>query len=117
MTEQHLTPRSRPEVLEGTTSKFRLGCGNLYVTVNTEDGVPFEVFAQRGKAGACTTALIEGVARLISLALRSGVELSEIAKQIKGISCPGGAWDKGSRVNSCLDAIAGLLEQQSGEKQ
>jgi len=106
-------PKPRAQTLEGTTYRFRLGCGNLYVTVNIEEGNPFEVFAQRGKAGACTSALIEGVARLVSLALRTGVSAEEISKQLRGISCPGGAWQEGVMYTSCLDAIAQVLTKEN----
>jgi ribonucleoside-diphosphate reductase alpha chain len=48
--------------------------GDLYVTVNEDEtGKPFEVFATLGKAGGAAMADVEGIGRLISLALRSGI--------------------------------------------
>ncbi|MBD3332579.1 vitamin B12-dependent ribonucleotide reductase, partial [candidate division GN15 bacterium] len=46
-----MTVAPRPTVLKGVTEKIRTGYGNLYVTVNTRDGKPFEVFAHIGRSG------------------------------------------------------------------
>ena len=35
----------RPVVISGSTTKVRTAHGNLYVTVNIQDGKPIEVFA------------------------------------------------------------------------
>ncbi|MGC9046100.1 MAG: vitamin B12-dependent ribonucleotide reductase, partial [Thermodesulfovibrio sp.] len=83
-----LKPRKRPEVLKGVTRLMKTGCGNLYVTINKdEESKPFEVFTNIGKAGGCAASQAEAIGRLISLALRSGIEPEEIIKQLKGISC------------------------------
>ena len=49
--EKSLHPRSRARVTTGKTSKFRMGCGTLFVTVNKDDEGICEVFANLGKAG------------------------------------------------------------------
>ncbi|MBF0253382.1 MAG: vitamin B12-dependent ribonucleotide reductase [Candidatus Omnitrophica bacterium] len=110
---EHIAPRERPNVVKGTTTKVNTGCGNLYVTINEDsDGEPFEVFMQMGKAGGCAMSQLESIGRLVSLALRSGVEVDSIIEQIKGIRCPAPAWGKGGKVLSCSDAIAKALEQK-----
>ncbi|MDO8578039.1 MAG: TSCPD domain-containing protein, partial [Dehalococcoidales bacterium] len=71
-----------------------------------------EVFSTLGKAGGCASAQLEAISRLVSLALRSGIEIAAIVKQLKGIRCPSIAWEEGKAVLSCGDAIASVLEKQ-----
>lgn len=109
-------PRSRAQVLSGVTRKITTGCGNLYVTINRDErGRVFEVFTNIGKAGVCAQAQAEAMGRLVSLALRSGVEPEAIIKQLKGINCSSPTWSKNERIASCADAIARALEQELGK--
>lgn len=111
--EQKIGPRPRPEVVIGTTTKVSTGCGNLYVTINTdEDSRPFEVFTQMGKAGGCAASQLEAIGRLVSLAFRSGVDVRVIIEQLRNIRCPSPSWEKGSRIFSCPDAIARVIERR-----
>lgn len=64
-----------------------------------------------GKSGGCTASQAEAVGRLISLALRSGIEPEAIVKQLKGIRCPSPLWQPGGMVLSCSDAVAKALER------
>jgi len=90
---------------------MKTGCGKLYVTINEdENGRPFEVFTNMGKAGGCASSQAEAIGRLISLSLRSNIETDEIVKQLKGISCHETSWGEEGRVLSCSDAIAKALE-------
>ncbi|MEW6405070.1 MAG: adenosylcobalamin-dependent ribonucleoside-diphosphate reductase, partial [Chloroflexota bacterium] len=66
-------PRPRPRVTFGQTSKFRMGCGTLFVTVNRDAEGICEVFANLGKAGGCPSQT-EATCRAVSAALRSGVD-------------------------------------------
>lgn len=113
----NIAPRQRPTVVKGTTSKVSTGCGNLYVTIN-EDGEeqPFEVFMQMGKAGGCAMSQLEAIGRLVSLALRSGVDVKSIIDQIRGIRCPSPTWAKGGKILSCSDAIARVIEQRISDR-
>ncbi|MCX8031053.1 MAG: vitamin B12-dependent ribonucleotide reductase [Thermodesulfovibrionales bacterium] len=109
---QKIIPKKRPTVIKGTTRLMKTGCGNLYVTINEDnDGKPFEVFTNIGKAGGCASSQAEAIGRLISLALRSNVEPEEVVKQLKGISCHQPTWHENGRILSCSDAIAKALEQ------
>jgi ribonucleoside-diphosphate reductase alpha chain len=106
-------PKPRPEVILGTTTKVTTGCGNLYVTLNQdENGNFFEVFTQMGKAGGCAASQLEAVGRLVSLALRGGIDIKVIVEQLKGIRCPSPSWDKGKKIFSCSDAISRVLEKR-----
>ena len=109
---QKLTPKKRPELIKGSTRLMKTGCGNLYVTINEDpSGRPFEVFTNIGKAGGCASSQAEAIGRLLSLALRSGVEPEDIVKQLKGISCHQPSWNEGGRILSCSDGIAKALEK------
>jgi len=99
-------PRPRPEVLPGRTRKLKTGCGNIFITITTEDGRPFELFAKHGKAGVCSQAQCEAIGRLASLAFRSDVDPREIEKQLAGITCHAPFGFGEGKVLSCADAIA-----------
>ena len=105
-----ITPRPRPEIATGFTEKVKIGCGNLYITVNyDEDGI-CEVFTNTGRAGGCPSQS-EATARLVSIALRSGVNHKDIIEQLKGIRCPSTTRQKALKVMSCPDAIGRLIEK------
>ncbi|MDP2943126.1 MAG: vitamin B12-dependent ribonucleotide reductase, partial [Candidatus Omnitrophota bacterium] len=107
------SPRPRPEVTRGTTTKILTGCGNLYITINEdENGRPFEIFTQMGKAGGCAASQLEAIGRLVSLALRCGLDTHSIIEQLTGIRCPNPSWEKGGRIFSCADAIAKAIEKR-----
>jgi ribonucleoside-diphosphate reductase alpha chain len=106
-----LTPRRRAKVTSGVTERVTTGCGYIYVTVNSDEQGICEVFSSLGKAGGCASAQLEATCRLISLALRSGVDVTSVAKQLRGIRCPSIAWEDGKSVLSCADAIASVLEK------
>jgi len=104
-----IKPRSRQQVTTGVTEKMKTGCGNLYVTINRDDTGLCEVFTRMGKSGGCANAQSEAVARLVSLALRSGIEPAAIVKQLRSIRCPAQLMTPGGMVFSCPDAIAQAL--------
>ena len=109
----HVTPRSRPQSIQGVTERVRTGHGNMYVTINfDENNRPFEVFGNLGKAGGCDSAQLEAISRLVSLALRSGIDPDVVQQQLRGITCCP-AWDEGTLVRSAPDAVALALERQT----
>ncbi len=105
-----IRPRERQKVTSGRTEKFKIGCGNLYVTVNSDDHGICEVFTSLGRAGGCPSQS-EATSRLISLGLRSGIDISEIIEQLRGIRCLSSIKSKQAEVLSCPDAIARAIKR------
>ncbi|NVN92115.1 MAG: TSCPD domain-containing protein [Desulfuromonadales bacterium] len=93
---------SRPVTVPGFTIQRRSHCGKLFVTVTTQEGKPFEVFIRFGKAGGCGSAMADGLARLVSYGLRSGLEAQDAVKAMDGISCYLGP-------RTCLNEVASAL--------
>ncbi len=108
--------KPRPHVLYGTTYRTPTPLGTAYITVNENgDRMPFEIFANVGKAGSDTAAVAEAIGRLISLILRMPSPLNpqerlvEVIDQLAGI---GGQRPMGfgpNRVRSLPDAVAQIL--------
>ncbi|MEE2669278.1 MAG: vitamin B12-dependent ribonucleotide reductase [Gemmatimonadota bacterium] len=110
--------RQRPTILRGRTLKMSSPLGDLYVTINEDEGGrAFEVFCTLGKAGGAATADAEAVGRLISLALRSGIPISAIRDQLRGISSDRAVGVGPSKVLSLPDAIGQAIEQYISEKE
>ncbi len=109
-TAEMKTARNRPSITEGKTRRMRTGDGTLYVTVNEDENGLCEVFTAIGKAGGTVAAQTEAISRLISLALRSGVDPNSIINQLKGISGPNPTWEDGQLILSTPDAIGRALE-------
>ncbi|MGC2871673.1 vitamin B12-dependent ribonucleotide reductase [Ihubacter sp. mB4P-1] len=108
----HIEPRPRPDVTRGFTEKMRIGCGSLYVTTNYDENGICEVFTSTGKAGGCPSQS-EATARLVSVALRSGISIQEVYDQLKGIRCPSTIRQQGMSCTSCPDAIAKVIMKVS----
>lgn len=106
-----IRPIERPDTLEGFTTAKETPVGKLFLTLNTLEGHPVELFAQIGKAGSDVAAFTEAIARMVSIALRSGVEPQEIADQLMGI---GGSRSIGfgpNRVRSVPDAMGQFIDE------
>lgn len=103
-------PRPRPTTTTGVTEKIRIGCGNLYVSVMADEKGICEIFTNTGRAGGCSSQS-EATARLISIALRSGISVDAIIEQVKGIRCPACIRREGVNVTSCPDAIARVIKE------
>ena len=110
--EDHLkVPRQRPMSVTGVTDRVRTGHGTMFVNITFDDkGHPFEVFANLGKSGSSDSAYLEAIARLSSMALRAGIDPSQIVDQLRGITdVP--VWDGGTLVRSAPDAVALALSR------
>ena len=115
---QRRQKRSRPDKLRGTSIRKETPLGTMFVHVTEDDrGQPFEVFINLGKAGGSAMADAEAMGRLISLALRSGIPLMEIHKQLRGISSDRAVGLGPNKVLSVPDAIGIALYDWYQEKQ
>ncbi|MCY3986872.1 MAG: adenosylcobalamin-dependent ribonucleoside-diphosphate reductase [Candidatus Dadabacteria bacterium] len=115
--KESVKPVTRPRVLEGFTEAIKTGYGNLYVTVNSYEGKPFEVFVQIGKSGFTTMADAEATGRLISLSLRSGVDVRDVVEQLEAIGGSSPVFSGGRVIMSVPDAIAKVLRSHFVAKQ
>ena len=110
--------RQRPSMLRGRTVKMNSPLGDLYVTINEDEGGrPFEMFCTLGKAGGAAMADAEAIGRLISLGLRSGIPISTIKEQLRGISCDRAVGVGPNKVLSAPDAIGQAIERYLEEKE
>ena len=112
------SPRPRPRKTNGSTIKASTGCGSLFVTINRDEKGLFELFTNLGKAGGCPSQS-EATARILSVALRSGIKPEVLIEQLKGIRCLSTIVrrkeNKNIDVLSCPDAIARALEAAMGQ--
>ncbi len=109
-----VTMEERPEIVSGATMRVLTALGKMYITVNKmQNGAekPFEVFIELSKGGNNAAADAEAIARLVSLALRSKVNVREIVEQLKGIGAGEVAFNKGRVVSSIPDAVSYVLER------
>ena len=113
--EKH--PRRRPNQTQGVTRRIKTGEGTLYITINKDKNGLCEVFTTIGKAGGTAAAQSEAISRLISLALRSGVNPESVVRQLKGISGPNPTWEDGRLILSTPDAIGKALDDYLHEEQ
>jgi len=115
---QRRQKRSRPELLRGTTRRVETPLGTLYVNITQDEkGQPFEVFMSLGKAGGALMADVEAMGRLISLALRSGIPMQELHRQLRGISSDKVIGLGPNKVMSVPDAVGIAIEKYMQEKQ
>src|SRR5215208_1363067 len=115
---QRRQKRSRPELLRGATRRLETPLGTLYVTITEDDrGQAFEVFMSLGKAGGALMADVEALGRLISLALRSGIPMKEIYRQLRGISSDRVIGLGPNKILSVPDAVGIAIERWMQEKQ
>ncbi len=114
VTEEGIIPRPRPDVTTGRTEKVKIGCGNLYISVNSDEIGICEVFTNTGREGGCASQS-EATSRLVSIALRSGISVESIVEQLRGIRCPACIRRPGIKVTSCPDAIARMIKKNGNQ--
>jgi ribonucleoside-diphosphate reductase alpha chain len=116
--EQGTAIAPRLHALRGVTYEIETPLGTAYITINhDEEGVPFEVFVNQGRAGSDITPLSEAIGKLSTLVLRMPssmtprARMEEMIRKLRGL---GGASATGfgpDRTRSLPDALARVLEE------
>jgi ribonucleoside-diphosphate reductase alpha chain len=105
-------------MLRGTTRRMETPLGTMYVNITEDEkGQPFEVFLNLGKAGGAAMADAEAMGRLISMAMRSGIPIMDIHRQLRGIASDKAIGLGPNKVLSVPDAIGIAIEQWWRDKQ
>ena len=110
MTNLKIRPRPRPDVTRGTTEKIPIYCGKIYVTINEDTRGICEIIIETGKYGGCRTN-VGVLGRVLSIALRSGIEPKVLIKQLENSPCPAARRSK-KKSYSCPDAIAIAIKKR-----
>ncbi len=115
---QRRQKRARPDILRSTAIRKETPLGTMFVHITEDDkGQPFEVFINLGKAGGSAMADAEAMGRLVSLALRSGIPIQQVHRQLRGISSDRAVGLGPNKVLSVPDAIGLALEDWMRSKQ
>lgn len=93
----------RPEILDGHTHKIKTDLGPAYITVNSFEDKPAEVFANVGRNGSAVQTMSEALGRVVSVALQHGVAPEAISRTLYGV---GG---NGRLMTTVPSAIAKVL--------
>ncbi len=115
---QRRKKRARPDKLRSMSIRKETPLGTMFTHISEDDrGQPFDVFINLGKAGGSAMADAEAMGRLISLALRSGIPLQAVVRQLRGISSDRAVGLGPNKVLSVPDAIGIALEEWWRERQ
>lgn len=116
----------RPQRLASTTYTTEMTCGTFIVTISKlENGRIFEVFArteqlqdETGYKPHCIQALLDGLSKTISIALRAGVPLQDLVKTLNRTACTKQSFipDRSPIIKrsiySCVDLLAQFLKDE-----
>lgn len=101
-------PFNRPRELVGRTFLAQSGCCRLYITINSMNGKPIEVFIRT--VGAGCEASSNALGRSISTGLQNGVPYEKFVKQFGKVSCVSAIKNKKSEGISCADVVGKCIE-------
>jgi ribonucleoside-diphosphate reductase alpha chain len=105
-------PKERPQIIDAKVIKIKTGCGSMFATIGTDDGQILEVLTNIGRSGGCAQAMTEALCRVISIALRAGIDIELIVEQLDGIRCPHIGPGVGEKpALSCADALAKAIKK------
>lgn len=102
--------KTRPKALFGTTLRLVTGCGPIHVIINRNTSGIAEIFLKMGKAGGCAASQAETIGRLLSLAAKHQIPMTDVIKQLIGVSCHNHNGHGEDKIYSCSDAVAKALK-------
>jgi ribonucleoside-diphosphate reductase alpha chain len=107
----------RPAVLIGATGVAAPPDGaNIYITLNHQEGRPREVFTN--SVDTSHFPQMTAITRLMSVALKHGVPLEALTKELRVVADPnGGYWKKARFYPSLIAEIGGRIEELAGIEQ
>lgn len=108
----------RPANMPECSQRIETGYGKVYVEITYTEGDPegdgadtFDIFVTTGQSGGFMNAWSEALGKTASVALRSGVDPGEVARQLMGIRMDKVAEDNGDAVLSIPDAVGIALKR------
>lgn len=108
--------RVPPLERQGTIKRFDVGGVHGYLTIgHYPDGAPCEVFLAVAKDGSTIRGLLDGWARMFSIALQHGVPLAHLVEKTKGTRFEPAGWTDDPEITpvaSILDYVARWLERR-----
>ena len=75
------------KIFESMTKKVNVPCNHFYITVAYKDGKLNRTFVDGKNLSSCQRCLLQGISRLISLALQNGISKRKIIAELKGLRC------------------------------
>ncbi len=116
MKDNPVSVQDRPPRAKGVTTEYQSGCGKLYITINENDaGAPIETFLNNGSHGGCKS-MTEGLSRMVSLALRAGVDVGEVIDQLQSAQTCSACVANEADGRSCPDIVGRALGSKENQK-
>ena len=111
--DTRINPQDRGGETYGVKKRFKYGnSNNLYVYLGENNKQELiEIFINLGKSGSNINCLLEALGRSISLNFKSGIKVTSIVKNLKGIISDTPIYDEGKIYKSIPDVIGNLIEE------
>jgi hypothetical protein len=104
---------SVPMRMTGTERTMITGCGPIAVQCfDDSEGTLRKVGAELAQTNTCANTITKMTGKLITLSLSHGVDIRDITKGLRDISCPSAR----PECTSCLDAIARAISIHENQK-
>lgn len=95
------------------TLEVKTPFGNLHITlVYWADRSLKDIFAEVGKSGTNIRGFVEGLCRMINLALRKNATAQEVYNELQGIKCKETFFYKEHKIESIPDLLAQVIKMK-----